>query len=502
MSGVDTEAPVEADALEGLKLREPTGAVSYPVILVEGEEKAGKSYATCAFSSSPRVGLTFAAEWGGDGVLDEYGSLGPYRIIDHNGTVGDLRDQLGLAMRVPRSHPERPNVVTLDTASGVWETLKDRVDARARNSRTNVRKLQQDPDAEITRGMNLWNDATAEWYRLLNALLRYPGIVVLTARGKEVAEVENGEPTGVRTWKVEGHKNLASDVTAWVRLRRGQAPRLIACRSLHVDVPANGLELPRDGLLDHLVFEVLGAGGKFEQRNATIPSVGIASKVAKDRLVAYLQHQGLEAEAVTNRARAGWASAGLEGRKEVTEVEYEAALRFALPTQEADRRGDSPNGAAPAEKAGSDGARGSAPDDATVAPSGSEEAPVCEKCGEPSSDERPLFAEDDGKLYHSDCAPPPSGTDGDPDEAPFVDPNQGTLAVTGTTAEQAGENLTENARAAGVSVNDAGEDPGTAALEAGVDVCAGCSKPFTGGRGKKRLTASDGLDYHEDCEPY
>ena len=57
-----------------IKARKPTGAVPYPVILIEGEEKAGKSYAAALLSTSPRVGATYWLDLG-EGSADEYLSL-------------------------------------------------------------------------------------------------------------------------------------------------------------------------------------------------------------------------------------------------------------------------------------------------------------------------------------------------------------------------------------------------------------------------------------------
>ena len=43
-------------AMAGLKTRKPTGRVPWPCILLEGEEKSGKSWALAQFSTSDRIG--------------------------------------------------------------------------------------------------------------------------------------------------------------------------------------------------------------------------------------------------------------------------------------------------------------------------------------------------------------------------------------------------------------------------------------------------------------
>jgi hypothetical protein len=88
-----------------------------------------------------------------------------------------------------------------------------------------------------------------------------PGIVVLLARGKEVAAVDgNGDPIPrTKDWRVEAHKSLAFDATVWVRLRRDEQPQIIGARSLKFDVPRSGTPktLP-DFSIEKLVFELMG----------------------------------------------------------------------------------------------------------------------------------------------------------------------------------------------------------------------------------------------------
>jgi hypothetical protein len=62
--------------------------------------------------------------------------------------------------------------------------------ARAAKSARNRELLKRDPHAEIVISQNLWNDAGARWRKLQTELLTFAGIVVVTARGKEVTEVD------------------------------------------------------------------------------------------------------------------------------------------------------------------------------------------------------------------------------------------------------------------------------------------------------------------------
>jgi len=64
-----------------LKTRKPTGLSAWPMILVDGIPKAGKSCMSYELSASDKVGRTFVFAIG-ERSVDEYQSLGPYEIVD------------------------------------------------------------------------------------------------------------------------------------------------------------------------------------------------------------------------------------------------------------------------------------------------------------------------------------------------------------------------------------------------------------------------------------
>jgi len=70
-----------------IKSRKPTGVVPYPVILLEGPEKAGKTWAALLLSRSERVGQTYVLDLG-EGSADEYGAIPGvrYEVLEHDGT--------------------------------------------------------------------------------------------------------------------------------------------------------------------------------------------------------------------------------------------------------------------------------------------------------------------------------------------------------------------------------------------------------------------------------
>lgn len=298
-----------------LTTRKPTGNPAFPLILVEGEEKAGKSYVAAQLSASPNVGRTFAWDLG-DGTLDEYAPLGPYEIVETDGTYTGLLESVREACAIP-AVDGKPNVYVLDSGTDLWDLLKRWTDGRARNSRTGRKVLAEDPDAEIDPTMNLWNDAKDRWAAIMNELRRAPGIGVVTAQGREVSRVQGGQPVAGQTeWSIQAEKTLTSSANAWVRMKRDpRMATLIGCRRLGLEVPRGGLDLPLDGTLHHLIFEVIGAGGTFEAPKVTAPQVGMTGRDARRRVYDAVKANtpGLGDEDLKAEARRVWEASGLGG---------------------------------------------------------------------------------------------------------------------------------------------------------------------------------------------
>lgn len=256
--------------INGIKTRKPTGQPPWPTILLEGESKAGKSYAAAQLSASTRVGDTYWIDLD-EGAADEYGAIpgARYQVIEHDGSYA----QVLAAVKAVKAEAERardagepPVVLVIDTISAVWDKLKDWTSERAKKSRTNQAKLREDPNAELTISSNLWNDAGNRWGALTTPLLTFPGIVVLISRGKEVMAVDdNGRPIeGRKEWRVEVRKNFEYSPSVWIRMRREEGASLIGARSLHIGlVPGEDRprkipeQFARERLLEWLVFDAL-----------------------------------------------------------------------------------------------------------------------------------------------------------------------------------------------------------------------------------------------------
>jgi hypothetical protein len=249
--------------MTALKTRQPTGRVPWPLILIEGAEKAGKSWALAELSASPRVGQTYWIDLA-EGSADEYGSVpgARYLVVEHDGSfrailaaVQAIRDE---AAKVPPGEP--PVVLGIDSMTAEWDLLKGQADARARERlRKKGRAVAEDTEPQIS--MDLWNEANSKHRKLMTLLMTFPGIAVITARGKEVAALDSaGRPIeGSKEYRVEGQKNLAFDATVWIRVSRDHHPVVVGARSVHAGIRP-GVDKPRpvpDLTLEKVVFDVL-----------------------------------------------------------------------------------------------------------------------------------------------------------------------------------------------------------------------------------------------------
>lgn len=251
-----------------LRTRKPTGAVPWPLILVEGEEKAGKTVAAVILSASEKVGQTYWIDLG-EGSADEYGAWpgARHEVLIHDGTYASILGQI----RAVKAEAERaaaagepPTVLVIDTITDLWDGLKEWANGRARD-RARGKGKKVDDDDEIDVSMDLWNDAGERHKTIMTLLQRFAGIAVVIARGGEVAAVENGKPVNnKRVYRVEGHRSLASKVTVWLRMERGSRPVIVGARSVYAGVrPDEDKPKPvpakaADGnLLEWLIFDSL-----------------------------------------------------------------------------------------------------------------------------------------------------------------------------------------------------------------------------------------------------
>lgn len=204
-----------------MKTRQPTGKPSWPIILLAGAEKAGKTYHAAQASASELVGRTFWVGVGEDDP-DEYGAIdgARFEIVEHDGTYRAILAALTEAAAEP-SEPGVPNLIVLDSATRLWDLLCDEqqavANARAKRRAEQYSKPLPDQDATIT--MDQWNTAKQRWAHIIDTLRDHQGPSLVTAR-LDVVTVMNdkGEPTKDRASRVKAEKSLPFDVGAIVEM--------------------------------------------------------------------------------------------------------------------------------------------------------------------------------------------------------------------------------------------------------------------------------------------
>lgn len=201
-----------------LQTRKPTGLPSWPILLLAGREKAGKSWAAVSASASPMVGRTLYIGIGEDDP-DEYALIpgADFEIVEHDGTYEGILGAVRGAVAEPAG--EKPTLVIVDSMTRLWNLIGDNMQAIA-NRRAKGRK---NAAGDFTISMDLWNVAAEQWVSVMEALRAHRGPVILTARLEPVAVMDNGQPTTQKEWKIQGHKSLPFDATAIIEMReRGQ----------------------------------------------------------------------------------------------------------------------------------------------------------------------------------------------------------------------------------------------------------------------------------------
>jgi hypothetical protein len=359
------------------RTRPPTGQVAYPVIMVEGLHKKGKSFLVYLFTSSDLVGRCFALELG-ERTADEYAPLGDFEVVEHNGTYADFFGQIKECTAEPQVDG-KPNVIIMDSGTMFWDLQKHKADAIARSSKRAKEILAEDPDADIETGMNAWTAVKDQWWDVINHLRAWNGITLITCRADVVAEVVNGRPTKNTVWSRQIEKGTPFQMTAIVRAQFPDPPVLTDIQSLNVSIPDGGLELPMENPLEHVVFRILGAGGRFESGRVVNPALGVPAKEAMGEVLkAAIKVAGNEKDA-KEVAAAAWDAEGLRGLPEITTAQLGAVLGRISPEPPAEAAPDK----APGAQEGQDGAT---PPDAAGGPA---EAPAATEGSTEAAPEEP-----------------------------------------------------------------------------------------------------------------
>lgn len=216
-----------------LRTRKPTGLAPWPLVLLAGREKVGKSYTASKFSGSDLIDRTFYVEIG-EGSADQYGAIpgARYEIVEHDGSWADILRAIEEAIAEPTPNG-KPHALVIDSMTELWGLLSDEQESIAKKR------------GKDTVTMDQWNAAKKRWRKIIDAARRNRGPVIFTARYNEVTVMRGGKPTADKEWKIDAEKNLPYEVDAIITWKVAREPYINGVRTVAFDVPAGGFA-PRD----------------------------------------------------------------------------------------------------------------------------------------------------------------------------------------------------------------------------------------------------------------
>lgn len=265
-----------------MKTRKPTGKPPWPMILLAGEEKAGKSYAIAEFSASKKIGRMFWLDLG-EGAADEYSVLpgADYEVIVHDGSYQEILHAVEEVSRIAHAAArkgEPPVVLAIDSISTLWKSLSMWAANRAANLKMNRENMRRDIPPTVP--AFFWTDANKRHQLIVDHLISMPAIVIATAKLKEITAVTaSGELTSDTVWKPETQKDLPSAATVLLHMfRQDRRVELVGARSLLID-QRDGKPIQLENFsLEKLVFELLGCDKNTTGRDVAPMTEGTLDK--------------------------------------------------------------------------------------------------------------------------------------------------------------------------------------------------------------------------------
>lgn len=220
----------------------PSGAPSWPRVLLSGPPGSWKSGTAALLSADPRItGMHWLEIGDGENTADEYGAIPgvKYSIIDHDGSFLDIYNQVAAHYYLALEAEERGEVIALvmDSASGLNDMLTEMGDTKAREKKIDQSSKRDaratfwsvEYDATITPELRaLIKKRDKQLWRIVH---NWPGPVVLLSAERMAAVFENGQPNGKQDWWLECRKDLPSKVTAHVRLAGSDPATVVKLRS-------------------------------------------------------------------------------------------------------------------------------------------------------------------------------------------------------------------------------------------------------------------------------
>lgn len=286
-----------------IRTRKPTGKAPWPMLLLAGVEKSGKSYACAALSASDLIDRTFYIEVG-EGSADQYGALpgARYEIVEHDGSWKGILAACEAAVAEPTDG--KPHAIVLDSASELWALLSDEQQAIASKR------------GKDTITMDQWNAAKKRWRKIIDTLRASKGPVILTARLDLVTVMKDGKPTTEKQWKARAEKDLPYEVDGVIELKEPRKPVVAGIRTVAFNVPAGGI-VPKDQAafnLDGFLRSLnIDGGERVYIPRKEDPDAYRAETVADDTLAALKAQAAADGPMVTRPESEGsdpWAQSG------------------------------------------------------------------------------------------------------------------------------------------------------------------------------------------------
>lgn len=293
-----------------LQLRKLTGKPSWPITLLAGGEKVGKTWAAVAAASSDLIGRCIWFPLGEDdpdeyklipGFIDE-----KFDLVEHDGTYRGLIGQMRDAHTEPQKD-DKPTLWVLDSGSRLWDLLSGMAQREANSRRdAKARKFKQpvpeDEEADIA--SDLWNTATDRWYYVLDELKAHNGPVIITAR-MEITTVfgADGKPTKEKAQKILAQKRLPFDVGNIIEMPSRGETYLTGVRSVKLSQLAPRVEF-KDFTFD-LLWRRLGledgAGARTHTGIDRDDKPAIAAEAARQDLRTICEKNGWDLSGVAAR---------------------------------------------------------------------------------------------------------------------------------------------------------------------------------------------------------
>ncbi|WNV83097.1 hypothetical protein [Umezawaea sp. Da 62-37] len=233
--------------------------------MVEGAAFTGKTLEMVKAATSPWFARTWWIGWGEGVPVDVYADLVDERVqvVQHDGTflaVQSIVEQLHVQARELVSR-EATTLLVIDGAHGEWKALVDLGRRRTTASPEVARSIERNPLARFNRNPmhdTVWHELHTLHRQFMRVLKAWPGVVVIITRGRElIAYGEDGQwMAGERDYRLDGHRDLLHEVSAWVRFLPDGRRLVMAVRDgEHGPTSTDPREFAG---LEHLVFDTMG----------------------------------------------------------------------------------------------------------------------------------------------------------------------------------------------------------------------------------------------------